>query len=93
MRKEYDFSKAKPVPNPYFEKLSKEVTFRLDFNSIAYFQKIAKSYGFSMEKVIQLSLQRLARSGEEFNIGFPTLEERNNLDTYLEKQNDPPDVR
>lgn len=86
MRKEYDFSKMKRVPNPFFEKQSKEVTFRLDFNSLAYFQKIGYAYGFPVEKVMQLYLQKLASAGRVLNIGFPTLEERKDLDAYIERQ-------
>ncbi|MYM89956.1 antitoxin [Rugamonas sp. FT82W] len=86
MRKECDFSKMKPVPNPFFEKLSKEVTFRLDFDSLAYFQKVGDAYGFPVEKVMQLYLQKLASSGGRLNIGFPTLEERKDIDAYIERQ-------
>ena len=86
MRKEYDFSKMKRAPNPFFEKLSKEVTFRLDFDSLAYFQKVGDSYGFPVEKVMQLYLQKLASAGGTLNIGFPTLEERKDINAYIERQ-------
>jgi len=86
MRKEQDLSKVETVRNPYFERLSKEVAFRLDFNSIAYFQKVGEAYGFSAEQVMQLYLQKLAGSGRKLNIGFPTLEERRDLDAYIDRQ-------
>ncbi|MYM96851.1 antitoxin [Duganella vulcania] len=85
MRKEYDFSKMKRVPN-LFEKLSKEITFRLDFDSLDYFQKVGDAYGFPAEKVMQLYLQKLASADKVLNIGFPTLEERKDLDAYIERQ-------
>ena len=39
MRKEYDFSDAKP--NPYAKRLKRSVTIRLDEATIAYFQGLA----------------------------------------------------
>jgi uncharacterized DUF497 family protein len=39
MRKEYDFSKARP--NPYAERLKRAVTIRLDEPTIEYFKRLA----------------------------------------------------
>ena len=39
MRKEYDFSKAKK--NPYASRLKRQVTIRLDEETIKYFKKLS----------------------------------------------------
>ncbi len=39
MRKEYDFSKARP--NPYAKRLKRSVTIRLDTATIDYFKRLA----------------------------------------------------
>jgi uncharacterized protein (DUF4415 family) len=39
MRKEYDFSKSKP--NPYVKKLRKQISIRLDVDTIGCFKKKA----------------------------------------------------
>jgi uncharacterized protein (DUF4415 family) len=43
MRKEYDFSKAKQ--NPYLKKLRKQITIRIDADTIEYFKKQAEETG------------------------------------------------
>ena len=40
MKKEYDFSKAKK--NPYIHQLQKQLTLRLDTETIKYFQHLSK---------------------------------------------------
>jgi uncharacterized protein (DUF4415 family) len=37
MKKEYDFTNTKP--NPYFKKLRKQISIRLDIDIIEYFKK------------------------------------------------------
>ncbi len=43
MRAEYDFSKA--VKNPYAAQLKKQITIRLDEESISYFKSISEDVG------------------------------------------------
>lgn len=74
MRKEYDFSEA--VPNPYFESLSKEITFRQDLRSLAYFEELGKPYGLPAEEMIRMYLRHIAGTGYKADLGIPTLEER-----------------
>ena len=40
MKKEYDFSKAKK--NPYIHDLKKQITIRLDVDTIDYFKQLSK---------------------------------------------------
>lgn len=76
MRK-FDFSKA--IPNPYFERLSREINFRLDFHTIDYFENLGKPYGYSAEEMIHRYLRYLAGAGFTLDINEPTLEERARL--------------
>jgi hypothetical protein len=73
----FDFSTA--IPNPYFERLSKEITFRLDFDTIEYFQNLGKPYGFSAEDMIHRYLRYLAGTGFKLDLEELTLEEREQL--------------
>ena len=43
MRKEYDFTKARK--NPYAAQLKKQITIRLDEDSIGYFKGISEQVG------------------------------------------------
>lgn len=55
MRKQYDFSKA--IPNPYYSKLKKQITIRLDETVIEYFKKLAEEFDISYQNLINLYLR------------------------------------
>ncbi|TYQ13645.1 UNVERIFIED_ORG: hypothetical protein JN05_03045 [Zoogloea ramigera] len=86
MTKPVDFSDA--IPNPYFETLSREVTFRLDFRSIEYFHKLGEPYGLRAEEMIYRYLRHLAGSGYSADLGLLTLEERKLLEESLAEDTD-----
>lgn len=52
MKKEYDFSKMKAVKNPYAKILKKQVTIRLNSNTIDYFKQMAKEVGIPYQVLI-----------------------------------------
>ena len=58
MRKEYDFSKAKK--NPYANKLKKQITIRIENETIEYFKKIAAETDIPYQKLINLFLRDCA---------------------------------
>jgi uncharacterized protein (DUF4415 family) len=58
MRKQYDFSKAKP--NPYATKLKKQITIRLETPTIDYFKGLAKELGITYQNLINLYLRDYA---------------------------------
>ena len=60
MRKEYDFSHAKP--NPYARRLKKQVTIRLDEITITYFKELAEETGIPYQTLINLYLRECAAS-------------------------------
>ncbi|MNL46195.1 hypothetical protein D3C87_1688820 [compost metagenome] len=55
MKKEYDFSKAKP--NPYAKKLKVRTTIRLDDDVITYFQKLADETDIPYQTLMNLYLR------------------------------------
>jgi predicted DNA binding CopG/RHH family protein len=63
MRKEYDFSKARP--NPYAKRLKKPVTIRLDEPTIDYFKTLAGETGIPYQTLINLYLRECAAQGKK----------------------------
>ena len=63
MRKEYDFSKSKK--NPYSRMLKKQVTIRLDGDTIGYFKKLAKESGISYQNLINFYLRDCVEAGKK----------------------------
>lgn len=60
MRKEYDFSKSKQ--NPYARMLKKQITIRIDAETIDYFKSLAEESGISNQNLIDLYLRKCARA-------------------------------
>jgi uncharacterized protein (DUF4415 family) len=58
MRKEYDFSDAKP--NPYAKRLKRQVTIRLDARTVEYFQALAQENAIPYQTLINLYLRECA---------------------------------
>jgi uncharacterized protein (DUF4415 family) len=58
MRQEYDFSAARK--NPYVSQLKKQITIRLDEDSIAYFKAISEEVGIPYQSLINLYLRDCA---------------------------------
>lgn len=52
MRKSYDFSKS--VKNPYARRLKKQITIRLDEETISYFKVMAEDKGIPYQSLINL---------------------------------------
>ena len=50
MRKEYDFSKS--IKNPYLRKLKKQISIRIDPDTIDYFKKLADETGIKYQNLI-----------------------------------------
>jgi uncharacterized protein (DUF4415 family) len=63
MRKEYDFSKT--VKNPYASQLKRQVTIRLDEESINYFKGISEGIGIPYQSLINLYLRDCVVSGRK----------------------------
>ena len=68
MRKEYDFSAAKK--NPYAAQLKKQITIRLDKESITYFKSISEDVGIPYQSLINLYLRDCAASHRKLNLNW-----------------------
>ncbi len=66
MRNEYDFSKAKK--NPYASQLKKQITIRLDEDSITYFKGVSEKVGIPYQSLINLYLRDCAISHRKLNL-------------------------
>jgi uncharacterized protein (DUF4415 family) len=66
MKKEYDFSNARK--NPYAAQLKKQITIRLDEDSISYFKGISDKVGIPYQSLINLYLRDCAASHRELSL-------------------------
>lgn len=66
MRDRYDFSKSKP--NPYAKRMKKQITIRLDENTIAYFKELAEEKGIPYQSLINLYLRDCAASHRDLKL-------------------------
>lgn len=68
MRKEYDFTNA--GKNPYASQLKKQVTIRLDEESIDYFKSLSEEVGIPYQSLINLYLRDCATSHRKLNLNW-----------------------
>ena len=68
MRKHYDFSKAKR--NPYARRLKRQVTIRLEHDTIAYFKGLSKEMGIPYQTLINLYLRECASSRKRLSVAW-----------------------
>jgi uncharacterized protein (DUF4415 family) len=68
MRKEYDFSNARK--SPYASQLKKQVTIRLDEDSIGYFKSLSEEVGIPYQSLINLYLRDCAASRRKLNLNW-----------------------
>jgi predicted DNA binding CopG/RHH family protein len=60
MRKSYDFSKARR--NPYARRLKRQITIRLDEDTLAYFKQLAEEAEIPYQTLINFYLRECART-------------------------------
>lgn len=68
MRDHYDFSKSKK--NPYAKKLKKQITIRLDEDTIAYFKGLAEQKGIPYQSLINLYLRDCAERNRDLKLNW-----------------------
>lgn len=66
MRKSYDFSKGKK--NPYARRLKRQITIRLDEDTISYFRGLADDTGIAYQTLINLYLRECAATKKKLSI-------------------------
>ena len=70
MKKNYDFSKARP--NPYAKLLKKPVTIRLDAGTVDYFKGLAEDAEIPYQTLINLYLRDCAASKRRLDLRWRT---------------------
>lgn len=66
MRKKYDFSKS--AKNPYASKTKKQITIRLDEDTIDYFKQMAEESGIPYQNLINLYLRDCVGKQRKLNL-------------------------
>lgn len=66
MKKHYDFSGARR--NPYAKHLKRQVTIRLDEDTLTYFRTLAGETAIPYQTLINLYLRECARSGRQLRL-------------------------
>jgi uncharacterized protein (DUF4415 family) len=68
MRKSYDFSKS--VPNPYVRKAKRQITIRLDGDTVDYFKSLSKQSGIPYQNLINLYLRDCAAEKKRLKMAW-----------------------
>ncbi len=68
MKAEYDFSNAKK--NPYIKKLKKQITIKIDNDTIDYFKEQAEISGIPYQTLINLYLADCAANKKQLQISW-----------------------
>lgn len=68
MRKEYDFSAARK--SPYAAQLKKQVTIRLDEDTVDYFKSLSEQHGISYQSLINLYLRDCVATGRTLKLDW-----------------------
>jgi len=70
MKKEYDLTKMKRRKNPYANRLKKQVTIRLDEETITYFKNLAEETGMPYQNLINLYLRECAEHQRKLQLNW-----------------------
>ena len=68
MKKSYDFSKS--VKNPYLQKPKKQLTIRLDEDTIEYFRSLAEQSGIPYQSLMNLYLRDCAAENKKLLLNW-----------------------
>jgi uncharacterized protein (DUF4415 family) len=68
MKKSYDFSKS--VKNPYLKKSKKQLTIRLDEDTINYFRSLSEESGIPYQSLINLYLRDCAAEKKKLHMNW-----------------------
>lgn len=66
MKKEYDFKDS--VRNPYAKHLKKQITLRVNTDTVDYFKALARETGIPYQNLINLYLTECAQSGKKLTM-------------------------
>jgi predicted DNA binding CopG/RHH family protein len=68
MKEEYDFSKS--VKNPYTKKLKKQITIRIESDTINYFKNLASEIDIPYQNLINLYLRDCATQKRKLSLNW-----------------------
>lgn len=68
MKKEYNFSKS--VKNPYASKLKKQISIRIENDTIEYFKQLAADIGIPYQNLMNMYLKECAQKNMKPNINW-----------------------
>lgn len=68
MKPEYDFSNARK--NPYAKKLKKQITIKIDNDTVEYFKAQAESSGIPYQTLINLYLTDCAANRKKLQVSW-----------------------
>jgi len=68
MKAEYDFTNSKP--NPYLKKLKKQISIRLDIDTIVYFKRLSEENGIPYQNLINLYLADCALKHKKLELAW-----------------------
>ena len=68
MRAEYDFSKA--IRNPYAGKLKRQITIRIEVETVEYFKRLSSKTGIPYQNLINLYLRDCAHSARKPHVNW-----------------------
>lgn len=71
MRKEYDFARGRR--NPYAARLKRQVTIRLDEQTIKYFKGLSEESGIPYQTLINLYLRECAATQKRLSMAWEPL--------------------
>jgi len=71
MKKEYDFSKGRR--NPYAARLKRQVTIRLDEQTIKYFKSLSQESGIPYQTLINLYLRDCAATEKRLSLAWKSV--------------------
>ncbi len=66
MKKEYNFSNS--IKNPYIKKLKKQISIRLEKDTIEYFKELSTEIGIPYQNLMNLFLRECAQKNMKPNI-------------------------
>lgn len=70
MREEYDIKNLNPRKNPYSNRTKKQITIKIDCDTIDYFKKQSENYGIPYQTLINLYLTDCARQKKELQMSW-----------------------
>ena len=68
MRDQYNFNKSKS--NPYAKQLKKQITIRLNEDTIDYFKSLAETKGIPYQSLINLYLRDCAENNRKLKLNW-----------------------